>query len=92
MIGPVGSYQDLYVASCGDVLANYGSGKRHERECQACRCAEAKRQMKDKEGVDSVAPPCLECGGTAKFVTTEALLGVPELRYHECTVCGHEWD
>lgn len=37
MIGPVDSYQSLYVAMCGRVFSNAPLGKDHERNCAACK-------------------------------------------------------
>lgn len=31
------SYQDIYVAMCGQVFTTWPSGRSHERDCQACQ-------------------------------------------------------
>jgi hypothetical protein len=36
MIGPVGDYRDIYVASCGQQFATHAQGIDHERDCPAC--------------------------------------------------------
>ena len=36
MIGPLGCYQDVYVAKCGRDFTSRSEGVRHERECHAC--------------------------------------------------------
>ena len=37
MIGPVNSYQDIYVAACGEDFASHAVGIDHERNCPMCR-------------------------------------------------------
>jgi hypothetical protein len=37
MIGPVDSYQAIYVAVCGLQFANSTLGRDHERECAECK-------------------------------------------------------
>jgi len=36
MIGPLGCYQDVYVAKCGQDFPSRSEGIAHERECHAC--------------------------------------------------------
>jgi hypothetical protein len=48
VIGPLRSYQDVYVAACGDQFVSHQLGIQHERECQACRIAiEAINQQRE---------------------------------------------
>ena len=35
-IGPVASYQDVYVAACGRDFPDHKSGRLHEEECGEC--------------------------------------------------------
>ena len=37
VIGPLRSYQDVYVAACGKQFTDGGLGRRHEKECQSCQ-------------------------------------------------------
>jgi hypothetical protein len=37
IIGPLRSYQDVYVAACGAQFTEFRLGIQHERECLACK-------------------------------------------------------
>jgi|15BtaG_2_1085339.scaffolds.fasta_scaffold00048_9 hypothetical protein len=37
MLGPIWSYQDIYVALCGQLFSTHYQGIRHERHCEACQ-------------------------------------------------------
>lgn len=37
MIGPLGSYQDIYVALCGQQFTTQKAGRNHERTCNECK-------------------------------------------------------
>lgn len=36
MVGQLNSYQDIYVARCGEVFASQLSGRKHENNCRHC--------------------------------------------------------
>lgn len=37
MIGPLNSYQDVYVAECGEPFRSRREGQAHENTCHACQ-------------------------------------------------------
>jgi hypothetical protein len=43
-LGPVASYQDIYVAACGQDFPDHAMGRLHESDCRECRNAEAGEQ------------------------------------------------
>ena len=47
MIGPVGSYQDLYTAACGRILDSHSAGIRHESECRSCLASVRQQEAED---------------------------------------------
>lgn len=53
MIGPVDSYQSIYVAICGREFTSAVLGRQHERDCPACRSAHI---------ADDPEPRCDDCG------------------------------
>ena len=50
MIGPLDSYQDIYVAACGKVCGSQREGRFHERICAYCRqeMGETKPEREDE--------------------------------------------
>lgn len=58
MIGPVDSYQSIYVAQCGQQFPNYSQGSTHEKHCPACA------QVAEAQYEEDNPPPeaCEHCG------------------------------
>lgn len=67
MIGPVDSYQSIYVAACGQQFVNHRLGVEHERSCHACAadreiiCATCNAGFKARDSVGSSCLLCQEC-------------------------------
>jgi len=47
MIGPLRSYQDVYVAVCGQQFVTHRAGIKHERECEDCKSGQKPYQDAD---------------------------------------------
>lgn len=54
MIGPVKSYQSIYVAACGRDFPDRHTGMAHEKECPACEALSG--------DCDEPEPCCEHCG------------------------------
>jgi hypothetical protein len=53
MIGPLGSYQQIYVAMCGQQFTTHAEGRSHERTCHACAAwKESEQREHDNESED----------------------------------------
>jgi hypothetical protein len=35
------NFSDIYIAACGEHFDSHNSGRRHEKQCRACKCAMA---------------------------------------------------
>lgn len=45
-IGPIQSYQNIYVAICGEDFPNFQQGRKHEDEC--CICQKLINELKEE--------------------------------------------
>ncbi len=54
VIGPLRSYQDVYVAACGQPFMNRSAGVQHEKHCEACGEAIGEANQSDDTRADEL--------------------------------------